>query len=1225
MSDNNIGDRTSHILNQWQVNQAEEQQEQQQVKQQVIKDQLMKADIAAAPVIATYTQDAHIPKLLDPAPQNSETEQEANGNSEEGSTESALNKGQLIMRGPSPSGGEPRLPFNQLSQENRNLNENALKQFAQQNGLDPGSARIAYFFAKANPNQELASPFNALGQTVSTKSATSEGLKQSNFNKLLNGSGNQLQELANKLGVTPDQARQLVNQAFVSGQSDNPDVQEFVNTLGSQADAESEKQVSDQTFNRALNGSSGSIETLAKQLGKTPEEVKEMVVQARDNPDADLPPEVKTLARNVQLHSEKLSEEATVDPKSEFTTMINSSEGRGAEKVKFLAKQLNMSEDDVKQLLQKAADDPTADVPVEIARAAAKLMDKATDSAMDKATEHLAGQLLDGKIAAGGDKIASLAKKLGISEEEAKALLQKGLVDPDSVPKSVMKLLKEMMQDSKAEAFAKLSGEPTQGEMDSAINSESETFFKEAMGKMGLSPDAQNKVLFAKNNPQLADQLDPDIKEIYQNILASSKEGFEENFGIPKTYQSSSLTVSLTDNGTESYDNAFENSLNNLRSSGQITDKDVAQLRQLHYNPNSNVASTEQITELFKQIEGEIIPQLRTQLGAPDTWNPKPGLDRFGAVMNGELAMVLEKAIGELKENGTISKDQAQQIQKQLAGGADAPEELQNLIKTILGNALTLVSAKYGVSPGSLEIDAPLGAGKLSPDVAGLAKSSLHMADEVIDNFKQNIKAAKDSPLASVYLQFLKLTREALQSCKEYLFTMNAGDSKRAKNMAVTELSKQMNRLEQMKRQFAERDAAIEKMEGMGILMIFLMIIMAVIMIILAVILIGGIVGLIVAVIIAIMEVINISLQAAGSPAAEAFSYVTMAVELLLSFVQLAMAPMKAAMTAAAKAISTATQQGAAATMKAVMKAVIGILVAVLSAIVKAVFEAMGEAIKAIGKAMKQMIQSLVKALTGMADGATSEAGQALLKNLDSFMTVTPDMVTGGASSAQQARMASISTPSTTFTEAFKNIASRIMERVAVLMQNMMKGVGDTMKGFTQGIDDICTGIADFCKSPVESVKEGFEGLKQSGQNMKDALNINPTKDVHHADGTVTKEINWMNDYTDEAFMKSEGATLNTKMKMILGTGEALSGGGKQLVSGLKDNALAESQAIMLELDAWLAESAEMLKFIRKCINNLIQALGEPMEQIKAISESQSKFWKDMSGIGTGLAQSLQG
>lgn len=1227
MSDNNISDRSNHIINQWQVNQAEEQQEQQQIKQQVIKDQLIKSEIAAAPVIATYSQDAHIPKLLDPAPQNAETEQNANGEGGNESTEFLLNKAQYILKEQTVP-GQARLPFTTLAKDGGNPDENALKQFAQENGLDPGAARIAYSFAKANPDQELKGPFANIAQSVPAKAQNSE-LKQSIFNNLLNGAGSQLQQLANKLGVTPEQARELVNQAFVSGQSDNPDVQEFADNLGAQAESQSNDSISDQTFERAMNGVQGSIKNIAKQLDKTPDEVREMLKEARANPNADLPPEIKTLARNVQLQADKYSEEPTLDPKEEFTRLITSSDGSGAKKVQHLAKELNLSEDEVKELLQKAADDPNADVPVEISRAAGKLMEKATNNTMDAAKEHLAGQLMDEKIAAGGDKIEALAKKLGISLEEAKALLQKGMADPDSVPKSVMKLLKQMMEECLVDAQAQLSGEPTAEDMGSSIDNEMNNFFNKAMSKEGLLPQAQKQVLFAKQNPQLAEQLDPDVAKAAQEITKAGKEGLEDTFGIPQSYDSeteTSLTTSLTNIGTTTYDEAFESSLENLRDKGQINDKTATQLRQLHYNPNGGYPSSDEVKALFEQIEGQIIPEVRAQLGAPATWTPKPGMDRFGAIVNGELGMVLEKAIAQLKEGGQINSDQAKQIQKQLAGKADAPQELQAMIRTLLGNAVTLVSNKYGISPGSLELDEPLAPGKLSGDIAAVAKSSLNMADEVYDNFKLNIKEAKSSPLNSIYVDFLKLTREALAKCKEYLYLINAGDATRAKNMAVTELSKQMNRLEQMKRQFAERDKMIEKMEGLGILMIFLMIILAVIMILLAVIMIGGIIGLVMAIIIAVMEVINIALQATDSPAAEAFSYVTMAVELVMSFVQIAMAPMKAAMTAAASAIKIGMAQGTVQAAKAVISAIATLLWAMLTSIMKAAFDSIKEALSAVGKAMKDMAKALVKTLTQMMEGGLSEVGKMATSAVDSLVPVSTDMLSTAASPAQQARIASASAPSASLSDAFKNLMDRMMERVMILFQNLVQSVGEGMKAFSEGIDELCSSVANFCKSPVETIKEAFQGVKDVGSNFADVLNIQPFKEVKDpVTGTVSKEINWMHDYADEAFVRSEGGQINSKMKMVLNTGEALTGGGKTLVSGLKDNAQADSEAIMLRLDAWLAESAEMLKFIRKCINNLLSNLSEPVDQIKAISESQSKFWKDLSGVGTGLAQSLQG
>lgn len=1236
--DSNINsDRTSHILNQWQVHQAEEQQQQQEVKQQVIKDQLTKYEISEAPQQATYTQDANAPKLADLAAKSEEAGQQwLNENKENG--QQVANK--LLTLGRAP-GEETGRSVDEFTQENGNLDENALKQFAQQNNVDPGAARVAYFFAKNNPDEQLAPPFESVLQDVPqspSNSAQKTLLKSTNFGKLLDSSGSKLQQLANKLGVTPEQAKELVNQAFVSGQSDDPDVQEFAQSLGDQADAQADDQIGNQTFNRALNGSSNSVNTLAQQLGKTPDEVKTMVLQAKSDPNADVPPEVKNLAQQTQAQADQLSQEPTVDPQAEFTNMLNDSTGPGADQVKYLSQQLGVSEDQVKQMLQTAAKDPNADVPPEILRAAGTLMEKATGQGMDKATAQAAGKIFDAKVALGGDKITALAKKLGLSEDQVKALLQKALTDPEGVPPEIAQLAEEMMGDAEAQATLLLADQPTGEEMDSMLNKELDSFFEQAMTKMGLSQQIKNKMIFAKENPQLGSQLDPDIQDATQKLLASAKASLQSTFGVPQSHENKSLTTSLTNSGTALYDELFEGQLDGMQTNGELNDQDVAQLRQLHYYPSANAAASDKIKQLFQQIEGDILPQIRAQLGAPDSWSPKPGLDRFNAVANGELGYNIDKALKELKNNGTISSDQLKQIQKQLSGGAQAPQELQELIATLMKGGIQAVIAKYGISAQSMNVDAPLSSGKVAPDISATVKNSLQMADEATDNFEANIKQAKGSPLSPLYVDYLKISREMLSKCKEFLYMMTAGDGQRAKNMAVTELSKQMNRLEQMKRSFEKRDEALEKMAGMKILMIFLMIIMAVIMIILAVVLIGGIVGLIIAIIIAIMEIINIALTATDSPAAEAWGYVTMVVEFLLAFVQAALEGVKSAVKSIIKIIQTMMKQGIGKTLKGMVKAVtkeaikeainelINQLIDMVLNAISPVLGAMKDLMQGAAEGILELLKAIVTVIMGLLKGSASEAGQALMKGVDGTMKVAPEMVKGTVSQARMMRMAQMSEPSTSYADMMGKLARRVLERAMIAFENFVKAGAKAARAFREEVDAIATEIAQFCRTPVESSKAGWQSFKSSANDVVDALNVRTTKDVlDDAGNVVGKKTNWMNDLNDPTFMSKEGAQLNSKMKMILGTGEALTQGTQSLAGGIRDDALAESEAIMLELEGFLQQTAEMIKFIRKCIDKLVAGISEPLAQIKSISESQAKFWKDLSGVSTGLAQSLQG
>lgn len=314
-------------------------------------------------------------------------------------------------------------------------------------------------------------------------------------------------------------------------------------------------------------------------------------------------------------------------------------------------------------------------------------------------------------------------------------------------------------------------------------------------------------------------------------------------------------------------------------------------------------------------------------------------------------------------------------------------------------------------------------------------------------------------------------------------------------------------------------------------------------------------------------------------------------------------------------------QLGTMAGLRALIAAMGKMLMEMLTEMVKGLLRMLMDMLQAVGKSLYQMVKSLIKIIEGLLKGSGSTAGQSLMKSVDGVMKVAPEMVKGGASAAQEARMAQISTPSSNFSEMFKNLAARMFEKALIALQNLISSVVDAVKSFGKAIDAIAEEASNFCKSPLESMSRGWDSVKTSGKNFKEVLDLKPFKEVQNADKSVTKKLNWI----DEEAMKGEGAARISKMKSILGTGDALTQGVQSIAGGIRDDALAESQAIILELDGFLQETAEMLKFLRKCIDSLLSGLSAPMDQIKAISESQDKFWKDMSGIGTGLAQSIQG
>lgn len=1211
MSDGDIGFNIRAMNDQWRLDQ-DEQTENVKVasKQDVVKDKLERSvETQAAPVQTDYTQNASQPKLVEPPPQMNESQQ---GNLEKpkpetpANQEQQLGRAQLFIQPKQESPGEPRLSAEQLTKGSPLLDPKGVKEFAQENGVTPGGVYIASAFNKANPGKPLPGPFANLGQIPqqSIYENDTKEVKNAKFQELLDNSNGDLQQLANKLGVTPQKAKEMVSDAYKKGGSDNPDVNAFAENLGEQASQGAEGDIENQTFSRFVYSSEGDVKQLSEKLGVSPDQAEQMIFQARNNPDAPVPDEVKNFVQQGNEFVSQQRNEPKISANDAFEKLVNQPEGKTADKIENLANKLGITPEQAKELLQKAVKDPSS-VPPSVARLAEQLMNKAEKLAFSGALENAASNILDANLAAGDGAVKDLAKQLGISPEAAKALLMQGSVNPDGVPPFVAKLAKQMKMNALLQAFSRMQNMPSDAGVDKALSKHVDSFYQQVGNKLfGKGSQGADQLMFAKQHPELKGQLSPEIEDLNGKMEADAKDQMSEKMGIPKEYSPQPLRSANDDVGAQTYDNMFEDALAQLRENGDISKSDQVQLRQLHYHPDDTFPTPKAIQEKFQQIEGQIMPQVREYLGAPASYTPKPGLDRFNAALGGEATLNADKALDDLLGGGEITQDQAEQARELLSGATDASsEEINALVSALLGKSIQSVASKYGVDPSSIDTDMSMN-NKIPSDFKQLLTNAIKTGDEVNGHFENAIKQNPEgSPLQPLYRDFLKITREALQTVKDMMFMQSSGDANRAKKDAVVELTKQMNRLDQMKRAYQERDEALEKAGAMSILMIFFAFIMAAILALLAAIILPGLIGVIIAVVVMVMAIIQAVLSATDSPAAKVFDKIMMVMEIILSVILMLPALMASIMTA----VQT--------TLEVVMD--------VVMAVIKAIVDMSLQQVKNIVNQVVKLVVTLVKSMVNCLGDMLKEVGKAVGSALESLMEMGKEALT---------MMKSLMS-------AMKNIGSVVQQ----VVPQAISGIKDMAQGMLQNMQEAFTSFMDTLKSIGESIKqvftqgplktmqnlgtkvnEGVESIMQAGKDMVEGLKGM----VKNADGSIkwgTEEYTAMAKGDISQGSVAQMSTKTDKATVILGGAGAVTEGGQTITQTQIDLAKADSEAIMIRLEADLKLTDEMIAFIRKFINKIMDSLQGSMDVVTDISKSQGKFWNSMSKMSTGLAQALQG
>lgn len=1217
MSNSNIGFGAEDINRQWRVEKNDQDLKNIQTRRAEFKDGISKAD-KTLPQQNAYTQDSRFPKLAAASATMEPGLQSENGENglkempplptltQEQMSKKLEGDASVIFSFNEVAQGEPRVPVLALKGDRVPLNKENVSQFAQKNEVDRGNVRLSYFFSKANPDVKMSPPFTDIQQEVHSEpllSPETKQLKNQAFTQLLQqaDSSGDIQKLALQLGVPPEEVKEMVRDSYLSGgTSPQPEVAKFTQSLSNRAEASASHAQEGEAYSRVVNASEEEINQAAKKLGISPEEVRSMLLQARDNPDADVPSEIKELSEQIMEMTKELLAEPEVNSEQAFEKLLEGPKERPIDsRIAQLAQQLGVSIEEAKSMLTEAFKNPGADLPLSVKRLAAKLAPEANRRARDEAVSQLAGQIFDAKVAGEDPRIVRLAAQLKISLAEAKVLMQKALSNPESVPKAAVNTANMLMDESVKEAFNRIANAPSKADTDNAMGDLYDASFSVELTNQDVPDSMMGKVKFAKQHPELRSQLDPKVIAMLDKADGAVKEGMEKSYGIPQEYTSKAIPTANSDIGAQTYDSLFEAEIAKLRSQGMVTTQDVAQLRQLHYHPESTFPTPQAVQERFKEIESTIIPQVITTLGAPAGWKPKPGLDRSSAVLNGEVGMDVESQLDEMEANGAITSSQKEAVKNALSNSsASSPEDVQALVATVLSSSINNVSAKYGVDPSSIDGMEPLSSGKIGKGMFDFIKNAVRYAEETTNSHESLVheQLAPGSPMRGIYLEYLLITRTAMQTTKEFLYFMAAGDAERAKNLAIIELEKQLAKLDQMKRAFEAMAEAMEKAEEMGALNIVMQVIMMIIMIIVAAVITvisGGVLaGVAIALVIAVITIMIASMvmTAEHTEGAEEMSWVSMAIQIV---VEIILALILAFITAGASiALMTAwissqiamvsgeiALHGVYATVKLVVQAI-------LEAIWKMIVDLVTGIIRAVMKAVQDVLSALKTIATAALKGGTVEGVAARLAIRTAIDSVLPAAEVAAKTSE-------------TVLEALAKLAYRIakliVEEIKTFFMNILRGILQPIESLGKGIMRIGRAVAEAVKE-TDTIMQAFQRLSMELRAYFTALK----------EGVTAEEIAAQTEHLQSA---ASGFTQGTQ----------------GIISSEKDQLLADVAYVRTMLDAWLAKVDETIRFMQRYIQKIVQDIQLPVEWIVILSKDQAKFWRQMSQITTGIARAASG
>ncbi len=1182
MSDT-IGLSSHQAVEQWKVEQKDDKptdDQLQQAKLAFTKDQIAKIDVADAPVQSEYTQDSRHPHLVEPPPEMSESDQGGMANLQKKDYDqdaTGLLKPKMT-----------KTNVDNMKKPEIFFNESSVKTFAQKNETSLTNTRVSYFFANSNPNLQMSEPFTEVRKEVLTHSLTApekKTLEGQSFEEQLSqaDASGDLDQLANQLGVTKEQAKEMVREAHTKGGSPNPAVNNFTQGLSDNASANTDSQLQGMAYQNVVNSSGNQINQLATQLQKSPDEVKAMLTEVNSNPSANVPPEIKSLNQSMQTAAQGLMKEPMIDSKGVVQNTLNSPQM--SSQIATLSKQLGLPEDQVKKLILESAGNPSANVPLAIKRTAQKIWKESQSFAQRNSVSNLSRQILNAKILLGNEKINRLATFLHLSVQNVKDLMQQALAGVKGVPVQIGNLAKEMQTQSILESMNRLQNMPDKWSGNEVVGSRHDALYSNFVKNHNISGPNADKVKFAYQHPELSDQLNPKHVKAANAIDASIKTDLESSYGVPKSHHAKHLSKN-DEISSYLYDAFFEEELNNLLDKGTVTPQQSVQLRQLHYNPEANAQFSPEVEAQFKQIEGSVIPQVNKACGAPPGFKPAPGDDRFTNRMNGEIGLEIQNHLDELVANGTLTASQAQQIK--IANSnlqTPVPAELSGISTAVVNSSVNKVSNKFGVDPSSLQVLAPVNYNP-TDKVSTMSNNAVRMLDEATNVSSSYLsKIPETNPMKIPYSEFLKVTQMALERMKEYLYFMAETNAEQAKKLSVAQLQKELGKLSEMKAAFAARDAALQKQQSLDIVMYIFM----------------------------ACSFLDLFIWiCCGCDINSQTCQITQMVFQIIASIILTVLTFGAAsellILSLARIAATVAEEGVMAAIRIL-----------LAAVVDAVAEMVANIAQAAVRTAQEIATAIVKAITTVfraaTEGAGSEAYSEILTMIDNLLRMGAE---DGAYAGSAARWAS--TGSRTITQAVLKVTARVMLKFAEYFIDMVKGIfngaKDAMEMFARNTLRTLRDLFDAVRAPIETSKEVWANLLARIRNI----------------GVLLQDFAWacqnLDNYEAYATQVGEGVNRSQAAQKIGSIGmaaQSVQQGGQQIVSAEEQQLVAEGEAIIAKMNAWLDQADEVIRFLIRMINKIMAELQGPVEWIESISTDQSNMFKSLSRIGTGIANALKG
>jgi hypothetical protein len=574
-------------------------------------------------------------------------------------------------------------------------------------------------------------------------------------------------------------------------------------------------------------------------------------------------PVIDRLASDLMAEAVHFTEAPEVNVKASFESFIADPTADGSsfgvlvqDKMQRLLLALKISQQTLVKQLTQARQQPEASLPPAVKSLAQEIEGHIEGTLKTEFTSKVAEQsfeaVLNEREGPVADRIGRFAQLLRTTPADIRSLMRDFHKAPAAEPSSgtlgaLQSYTQTLEQESAQYAVTAYKAQMTDTQAGDHLNNTAHAIFEKTLTDAGYAT-IRPKIYFAAENPGLVRQLDPAIVQIAERIKAHVSEQLKQTMGVPASW-SAPLAAGVS-TGTRLYDETFEAALYQKVGAGEIGDEDVAPLKALHYLRNETVKPppSQRLLTLSAAIDKEVIPQVRSKLGAPANWIPQPNTADFRMSQNYHYKTAIEGQLDQISSRHVATTSQATSMTAEttvsltaeksnlnvlpadVVSAEDVPAmrtalsggnvrmtpDLQAKVYQVQTEATVTVQERYGVQVDTTALPAvPLAKARNSSPQLQRTKDAVNSMSESYDLHLSLLKTitqgkVRADSIVTVFQDYLRITGAATMQFKEVIYKIESTSAQAAKVMQLTALEMRKSELNRLKDMIEKRTEAIE-------------------------------------------------------------------------------------------------------------------------------------------------------------------------------------------------------------------------------------------------------------------------------------------------------------------------------------------------------------------------------------------------------------------------------